>query len=161
MWNLEEPSLTCASYPSWTPRVSTQGSSLCWEGLGHSDNEGRSLVTTLPFHWLSLGISVIWLVRAGGKIGYITLYSCQGQDAANFVSLKDRAVSCESRDMELVLSRCREADVRGRPQIGRLHCSPLIGWSMASISLLSCGARIMFIWSRAMGRDYEVSRLAE
>ena len=29
------------------------------------------------------------------------------------------------------------------------------------ISLLSCGSRIMFIWSRAMGRDYEVSRLAE
>merc|ERR1719468_681349 len=63
------------------------------------------------------------LGRAGGKIGYIALYSCQGPDAGNFVSLKDRALSCDNRDMALVLD--------------------------------SCGHRLMFIWSRAMGQDHE------
>ena len=51
------------------------------------------------------------LTRAGGKIGYIALYSCEGPDAGNFVSLKERALSCDNRDMGLVLNRCEQSGV--------------------------------------------------
>ena len=49
------------------------------------------------------------MVRAGGKIGYIALYSCQGPDAGNLVSLRERALSCDNRDMALVLNRCGQS----------------------------------------------------
>ena len=58
------------------------------------------------------------MARAGGKIGYIALYSCQGPDASNLVSLRERALSCDNRDMALVLDRCGQSGVTLRSLIG-------------------------------------------
>ena len=60
---------------------------------------------------------------AGGKIGYISLYSCHGTSSTEYENVKNRPLSCESRDLTPVREKC--------------------------------GERLMFMWSRAMGMDYQ------
>ena len=60
---------------------------------------------------------------AGGKIGYISLYSCHGSSAAEYENVKNKPLDCES-------------------------------WELTSVRE-KCGERLMFMWSRAMGPDYQ------